>query len=138
MLNAVVYRKALRLKSVSAIIGDIVTIQSSHVQRVVDYFDSIPLIPVIIITILGASAFLPPLSYLLTLVLVVVVVLLYRAIGYVAALSSFAVIILLGVPYPTFTLFHINTLQEFISTYTERRISLINEVPFPLFSHIDT
>jgi len=58
MLNALVYRKALRLKSVSAIIGDIVTIQSSHVQRVVDYFDGIPLIPMTIITILGASAHL--------------------------------------------------------------------------------
>jgi len=58
MLNAVVYRKALRLKSVSAIIGDIVTIQSSHAQRVVDYFDSIPLIPITVITILGTSTLL--------------------------------------------------------------------------------
>jgi len=70
--------------------------------------------------------------------LVVVVVLLYRAIGYVAALSSFAVILLLGVPYPIFSLFHINTLQESVSTYTERRISLINEVIFLVWSLIGT
>ena len=57
-----------------------------------------------------------------------VVGLLWSIIGYVAALSGLAVILILMVPYPVFAGFRIEKQREDVSQVSDKRLTLVNEV----------